>query len=62
MTYIVYNPSSGDAWEMKFESFEQMDKWKDRNKNFTVLDEAKGYLPTRHVRMQSDEEFAGWGS
>lgn len=60
MKYVVYNPSSGDAWEMKFDTLEQMKKWLEHNSNFEIIEELTNYLPTRHVRM--NVEFAGWGS
>ena len=46
---------------MKFKTETELNEWLDKNNIWENLGPADGYLPTRHVRMQS-EEFAGWGS
>lgn len=63
MTYNLYNRNNGDCASVVFETEEQLNKWLLVNRGW----ESKGalemhYLPTRHIRMQSEEEFAGWGS
>ena len=60
MKYYVLNTDNGSVTEMNFESEVQLTQWLEINPNFESRGEAKGTLPTRHVRM--DNDFAGWGS
>ena len=61
MTYNILNTKNGDCTSMKFNTETELNEWLDKNNIWENLGPADGYLPTRHVRMQS-EEFAGWGS
>ena len=47
---------------MIFDSEEQLQRWLALNPDFKNLGVIEYVLPTRHVRMQNKEEFAGWGS
>ena len=60
MKYYILNTDNGSVMEMNFESEVQLAQWLEINPNFESRGEAKGTLPTRHVRMDTD--FAGWGS
>lgn len=62
MHYTIINNSTGETFDMKFESHDQKETWLSMAKGFACLGELKSYLPTRHVRMRNKEEFAGWGS
>ena len=63
MHFTIINNSTGETFDMKFDSHEQKRKWLDLSKGFDCLGEVPGgYLPTRHVRMRNKEEHAGWGS
>ena len=62
MKYTILNTNNGSAMEMTFDSKEQLDRWLSLNQDFKNVGEIEYSLPTRHVRMQSKEEFAGWGS
>lgn len=62
MKYTILNTSNGSAMEMTFDSQEQLDRWLNLNPNFKNLGVIQYTLPTRHVRMQKQDEFAGWGS
>ncbi len=60
--YTILNENTGSAMQMSFDSFDQLKKWLDINPDFKNLGVIDYDLPTRHVRMQNKEEFAGWGS
>tara|TARA_B100000424_G_scaffold257178_1_gene237826 strand:+ start:530 stop:721 length:192 start_codon:yes stop_codon:yes gene_type:complete len=60
--YTILNENTGSAMQMAFDSFDQLKKWLDINPDFKNLGVIDYDLPTRHVRMQNKEEFAGWGS
>jgi len=60
--YTILNENTGSAMQMAFDSNEQLKKWLDINPDFKNLGVIDYDLPTRHVRMQNKEEFAGWGS
>ena len=63
MHFTIINNTTGETFDMQFESHEQKRKWLNLAKGFKCLGEMKvDYLPTRHVRMKNKEEFAGWGS
>ena len=61
--YTILNKNSGDAQVMSFKSELQLKKYMEViGSDYEALEETKTYLPTRHVRMQNKDEFAGWGS
>ena len=62
MTYTVLNQNTGDAFSIDFDNEEHKQKWLINSPGFKCLGEQEYTLPTRHVRMQNKEEFAGWGS
>ena len=62
MTYNFVNKNNGDAFSMFFETDEKKTQWLKQSPNLVCLGEQEYDLPTRHVRMQNQEEFAGWGS
>ena len=61
MKYSVYNPTSGETFEMSFVDEAQKDEWL-KGSGWVCLGKLEHYLPTRHERMKNKEEFAGWGS
>jgi len=62
MTYTVLNQNTGDAFSIDFDSEDHKKEWLKNSPGFTCLGKLEYDLPTRHVRMQNKEEFAGWGS
>jgi hypothetical protein len=63
MHFTIINNSTGETFDMQFDTHEQKEKWLDLAKGFECLGELKDYLPTRHERMKNKkEDFAGWGS
>jgi hypothetical protein len=62
MTYTVLNQNTGDAFSIDFDNEEHKQQWLINSPGFKCLGEQEYTLPTRHVRMQNKEEFAGWGS
>lgn len=62
MNYNVLNTNNGDAFSMFFDTEEQRKQWLKNSQGWVCLGPTENYLPTRHVRMQNKEEFAGWGS
>ena len=62
MKYTILNTGNGSAMEMIFESQDQLEKWLALNPSFKNLGQVEFALPTRHVRMQNKDDFAGWGS
>ena len=62
MTYTILNQDTGSVAEMFFDSDEQRKQWLKNSKHWVCLGPLEYTLPTRHVRMQNKEEFAGWGS
>ena len=62
MKYTILNTNNGSAIEMIFDSEEQLQRWLTLNSSFKNLGQVEFALPTRHVRMQNKDEFAGWGS
>jgi len=63
MKYSILNTDTGDVQEMCFVDTLQFTNWfKIAPDNFKSLGKVDAYLPTRHVRMQNKEEFAGWRS
>jgi hypothetical protein len=63
MHFTIINNSTGETFDMEFDSHEQKEKWLDLSKGFKCLGEVQGdYLPTRHVRMRNKEDHAGWVS
>lgn len=63
MDYTILNKQTGETFTMKFSSKSQLITWLAET-GWECLGKTTSYLPTRHVRMQSEqqEEFAGWGS
>jgi len=61
MNYTILNAQTGETASMKFGSKTQLVEWL-AEIGWECLCPTEGYLPTRHVRMQNQEEFAGWGS
>lgn len=61
MKYTIYNPNSGETFEMSFADEKQKDDWL-KDSGWVCLGKLESYLPTRHERMKNKEEFAGWGS
>tara|TARA_B100000902_G_C26468380_1_gene508896 strand:- start:23 stop:211 length:189 start_codon:yes stop_codon:yes gene_type:complete len=62
MTYNFLNKNNGDAFSMQFETEQKKDTYLKNSPNLVCLGVQEYTLPTRHVRMQNKEEFAGWGS
>jgi len=62
MTYNFLNKNNGDAFSMRFDTDEKKKAYLKKSPNLVCLGEQEYTLPTRHVRMQNQEEFAGWGS
>mgnify|MGYP001182473295 CR=1 FL=1 len=62
MDYNFLNTDNGDAFSMFFETDAQKEHWLTFSPNITCIGIQEYTLPTRHVRMQNKEEFAGWGS
>tara|TARA_B100000965_G_scaffold29825_1_gene22058 strand:- start:5774 stop:5962 length:189 start_codon:yes stop_codon:yes gene_type:complete len=62
MTYNFVNTNNGDAFSMFFETDEKKTQWLKQSPNLVCLGVQEYDLPTRHVRMNNKEEFAGWGS
>ena len=62
MTYTILHQNTGIASEMFFDSDEQRKQWLKNSEGWICLGPLEYKLPTRHVRMQNKEEFAGWGS
>ena len=62
MTYNFLNKNNGDAFSMQFDTDEKKKAYQEKSPNLICLGEQEYTLPTRHVRMQNQEEFAGWGS
>ena len=63
MEYTILNKKTGETSTMKFSSKSQLITWLAET-GWECLGETTSYLPTRHVRMQPEqqEEFSGWGS
>ena len=61
--YAILNRNSGDVQVMSFKSELHLKKYMEViGPDYEALEETKTYLPTRHIRMQNKDEFAGWGS
>ena len=61
MDYTIYNRSNGETFSMEFSSKTHLAEWLAET-GWEGLGPTENYVPTRHVRMQNKEEFAGWGS
>ena len=61
MNYTILNRSNGETFTMEFSSKTHLVEMLAET-GWGCLGKTDYYLPTRHVRMQNKEEFAGWGS
>ena len=55
MKVTIINRRNGSAMEMNFDDEQQIQRWLEINPIFECLGPLDNELPTRHVRMQSDD-------
>ena len=53
-TVSIINRANGMVFEMTFDNDRQLSRWLELNTLFEYLGELESELPTRHVRMQKE--------
>ena len=53
-TVSIINRANGMVFEMTFDNDRQLSRWLELNTLFEYLGELESKLPTRHVRMQKE--------
>ena len=56
--YTLLNERNGDAFEMAFENEQKLQSYLDANEDLKIVGSSKTDLPTRHVRMKSEQHIA----
>jgi hypothetical protein len=58
LNYTLLNERNGDAFDMAFKSEQKLQQYLDANENIKIVGSSKAYLPTRHIRMKSEQQIA----
>ena len=58
LNYTLLNERNGDAFDMAFKNEQKLQQYLEANENIKIVGSSKGYLPTRHIRMKSEQQIA----
>ena len=58
LNYTLLNERNGDAFDMAFKNEQKLQQYLEANENIKIVGSSKAYLPTRHIRMKSEQPIA----
>ena len=54
----LLNERNGNAFDMACKSEQKLKQYLDANENLKIVGSSEAYLPTRHIRMKSEQQIA----
>ena len=58
LNYTLLNERNGDAFEMAFKNEQKLQQYLEANEDIKIVGRSEAYLPTRHIRMKSEQQMA----